>query len=106
MIDAIGSIPLGPEFQVSGIETSGADAPAAQAESDASFGGVLKSSLDRLEGMLQDASDKSAALAAGTTNDLTGVVVSVERAQLGLQLAVQIRNKAVEAYQDIFRMQV
>ena len=34
------------------------------------------------------------------------VVMSVEKASLELQLAVQVRNKGVDAYQEIFRMQV
>ena len=37
---------------------------------------------------------------------VTAVVMAVERAQLAMQLASQIRNKLVEDYQDIFRMQV
>ena len=101
MIDAVGNIPLGPEFTVPAVEP---DTPKTAANQG--FGGMLQSSLDNLSGMLQDASDQSTALATGKTNDLTGVVVSVERAQLGLQLAVQIRNKAVDAYQELFRMQV
>jgi flagellar hook-basal body complex protein FliE len=102
MIDPVGKVALDPEFQVSGIAPDGATQP----KPAQSFGGMLQSSLDNLEGALQNASDQSTALATGKADDLTGVVVAVERAQLGLQLAVQIRNKAVEAYQDIFRMQI
>ena len=32
--------------------------------------------------------------------------MAVERANLSMQLAVQVRNKAVDAYNQIFRMQV
>ena len=38
--------------------------------------------------------------------DPTQVVMSVERARLAMQLASQIRGKAVEAYTDIFHTQV
>jgi flagellar hook-basal body complex protein FliE len=67
---------------------------------------MLDTSIDRLQDMLTDASQQSAALAAGEADDLTSVVVAVERAMLGLQLATQVRNKAVEAYQDLLRMQI
>jgi len=101
MPDPISSIALGPEFQVPSVQSDATESTGAPG-----FGGMLESSIDKLNGMLQDASNQSTALAAGTTDDLTGAVVSVERAQLGLQLAVQVRNKVVDAYQEIFRMQV
>ena len=46
------------------------------------------------------------ALATGQATDPTAVVMAVERAQLAMQLASQIRTKAVEAAQDIFHTQV
>jgi flagellar hook-basal body complex protein FliE len=79
-------------------------APAA--DTPESFGSMLDTSIDRLQDMLTDASQQSAALASGQADDLTSVVVAVERAMLGLQLATQVRNKAVEAYQDLLRMQI
>ena len=48
----------------------------------------------------------SQALATGQASDPTSVVMAVERAQLAMQLASQIRTKAVEAAQDIFNTQV
>ena len=45
-------------------------------------------------------------LATGKATDPTAVVMAVERAQLAMQLASQIRTKAVEAAQDIFHTQV
>jgi flagellar hook-basal body complex protein FliE len=100
----VAGVSLGPEFAVPGVETPPELAPAV--EKPESFGSMLGVSLERLEGMLTDASQQSAALASGQAEDLTSVVVAVERATLGLQLATQVRNKAVEAYQDLFRMQI
>ena len=45
-------------------------------------------------------------LVDGTASDPSAVVMQVERAQLAMQLASQIRTKAVEAYQTIFQTQV
>ena len=45
-------------------------------------------------------------VATGQATDVSQVAMTVERAVLELQMATQIRNKAVEAYQDIYRMQV
>ena len=69
------------------------------------FGGVLADQVGALEKLQTDAAAGSRALAAGT-GDPTEVVMAVERARLGMQLASQIRNKSVEAIQDIFHTQV
>ena len=53
-----------------------------------------------------EAAQASQALATGQATDPTAVVMAVERAQLAMQLASQIRTKAVEAAQDIFHTQV
>ena len=53
-----------------------------------------------------EAASASQALATGQATDPTAVVMAVERAQLAMQLASQIRTKAVEAAQDIFHTQV
>ena len=42
----------------------------------------------------------------GKEKNITNVVLSVEKAEVSLQLFLQIRNKLVQAYQDIMRMQV
>ena len=45
-------------------------------------------------------------LATGEVDNLHQVMVSLEEAKLSFQLLVQVRNKLLEAYQDILRMQV
>ena len=83
----------------------GAGATDAAGASGKSFGGVLANQIGALEKLQTDAAEGSRALAAGNA-DPTEVVMAVERARLGMQLASQIRTKAVEAVQDIFHTQV
>ncbi|MEJ2612505.1 MAG: flagellar hook-basal body complex protein FliE [Candidatus Thiodiazotropha sp.] len=45
-------------------------------------------------------------LATGETNNIHHVMLSLEKAKLSFQLMLQVRNKALEAYQDVMRMQV
>jgi flagellar hook-basal body complex protein FliE len=45
-------------------------------------------------------------LATGEVDNLHQVMLSIEEAKLSFQLLVQVRNKLLEAYQDILRMQV
>ena len=51
------------------------------------------------EGNMQD-------LAVGRTNDIQKVVTSVEEANLALQYTMAIRQKLLDAYQEVSRMQV
>jgi len=55
-----------------------------------------------------DTADKSSALdlLMGQTDDLSGLLLDAQKAELSLNLALQIRNKIIDAYNEILRMQV
>ena len=101
-------IPIDPSFLTSGPEWSvgGVDNAAAAPQTGSGFGDMLGKSLQSLADSQTEASSASQALATGQASDPTSVVMAVERAQLAMQLASQIRTKAVEAAQDIFHTQV
>jgi flagellar hook-basal body complex protein FliE len=84
--------------------TSGAEAPGAGGEGG--FGSELSNAISSLEQTQNNASNASQALATGTVSDPESAVVTVEEAQLAMQLASQIRTKATEAAQQIFQTQV
>jgi flagellar hook-basal body complex protein FliE len=107
-IDAAFAV-TGPEFRIDGI--AGANDTTATGGRDeisdgVGFGDLLGKSLESLSTSQQEAADAAQALATGQAEDPTAVVMAVERAQLAMQLASQIRTKAVEAAQDIFHTQV
>jgi flagellar hook-basal body complex protein FliE len=93
----------GPEWQIGGLE--GPSAPQSSS-SGSGFGAMLGNSIESLQATQTEAASASQALASGQATDPTAVVMAVERAQLAMQLASQIRTKAVEAAQDIFHTQV
>lgn len=70
------------------------------------FGNMLAGELGKLDNLQQQASTSAEQLATGKATDVSSVAMEVERASLALQLAAQVRNKTVEAYQELFRMQV
>ena len=71
-----------------------------------SFGEMLKTAL-KTTNELQIESDKlNMALAAGRVEDISQVVVASQKADIAIQLTLQLRNRAVSAYQEIMRMQV
>jgi flagellar hook-basal body complex protein FliE len=93
----------GPEFRVDSLPPAGGTATEG---TGSGFGDLLGKSLESLATSQQEAADAAQALATGQAADPTAVVMAVERAQLAMQLASQIRTKAVEAAQDIFHTQV
>jgi flagellar hook-basal body complex protein FliE len=70
------------------------------------FGSALTDAISSLNQSQNTAASDSVALATGKASDVTSVVSDVEKANLEMQLAVQVRNKAVDAYEEIMRMQI
>ena len=77
-----------------------------QAQSDGSFADILTQALNTASET--DTVDKisSLELLAGQNDDLTGLMLDIQKAELSLNLALQIRNKVIDAYNEIMRMQV
>ena len=99
----------GAEWKVPGISGAASDVQGATGTAGApqeSFGQMLSSQVESLQGLQTDAAQQSQALASGQGADPSQVVMAVERARLGMQLASQIRTKLVEAQQDVFHTQV
>lgn len=103
----------GPEWGVGSVGSVGSIDPSAQgagatqgAGGTQGFGGMLSNAISSLENSQTQAAGAAQSLVNGTATDPTQVVMAVERAQLAMQLASQIRTKAVEAYTDVFHTQV
>jgi len=71
-----------------------------------SFAERLKDALATVVDAQQQADHEALRVAAGDLSNLHQAAIAMEEAKLTLQLAVQVRNKIVEAYQEISRMQV
>lgn len=93
---------------VSGVESSTAPSglEGSGGGESGSFGGALTQAISSLDKTQQSADGAAQALATGTAANPESAVVTVENAQLAMQLASQIRTKAVEAAQQIFQTQV
>lgn len=71
-----------------------------------SFGEMLKDALKKTNELQLESDKLNAALAAGRVEDISQVVVAAQKADIAIQLTLQLRNRAVSAYQEIMRMQV
>jgi flagellar hook-basal body complex protein FliE len=110
---------LGPEWQIPGIaapadaaatpgapEALGVDGVAPASGPGGGFGNVLAQQVGNLTDLQETAAAASQSLADGTATDVASVVTAVEKAQLAMQLAGQIRTRGSEAVNDIFHTQI
>ena len=70
------------------------------------FAEALKSSIAGVNHSQVTADRAAEQVVAGDTRNLHEAMIRLEEADISLRLMVQVRNKAVEAYQEIMRMQV
>ena len=70
------------------------------------FAAWLQRSMAEANQKLADADVQVARLAAGDTDNLHQVMIALDEAKLSFQLMVQVRNKLLESYQDVLRMQI
>lgn len=71
-----------------------------------SFGEYLMDALGDVNKLQLDSDKYKAALAAGQAEDISAVIIAAQKAEIAMQLTLQLRNRAVSAYQEIARMQV
>jgi flagellar hook-basal body complex protein FliE len=72
----------------------------------ADFQETLKSALQGVNEVQQDSSTIVQRLISGENVDLHEVMMSAEEASIAFELLMEIRNKLLEAYQEIQRMQI
>jgi flagellar hook-basal body complex protein FliE len=80
--------------------------PDASAAGVPSFKDTLKSLLNNVNDQVTQSDQLSRDLATGRTNDVSKVVTSVEEANLAMEFTLAIRNKLLDAYTEISRMQM
>lgn len=74
--------------------------------SSTGFGQLLSGLLDQATTQQTIADNLSTQLALGEIDDVAAVMIAAEKASLSWQLLQQVRNKLLEAFQEIMRMQV
>lgn len=70
------------------------------------FNNLLKDFIAEVNSDLKSASEAKELLMQGKVNNMVELMASIEKADISLRLATEIRNKVIEAYQDIMRMQI
>ena len=107
-ITGLASMPFMPSGPIAATGASDATGTATQAAAagDSGFAGALSSAIKGLNTQMVGSEHLSEQAATGQLADPTVALVAVEKADLAFNTAVQIRNKLVEGWQEISRMQV
>ncbi|WP_276208250.1 flagellar hook-basal body complex protein FliE [Gracilibacillus sp. YIM 98692] len=66
----------------------------------------LKNAIDQMNQAQHQSNQKTEALAKGEIDDLHDVMITAQKASITLQTGVQVQKKAVDAYNEVMRMQV
>jgi flagellar hook-basal body complex protein FliE len=69
------------------------------------FGDVLQNAVSGVDAQNNTAGAQITNLLQGGSGDMTSVMIAVEKADASFQLMMQVRNKIMNAYQDIEKMQ-
>ncbi len=87
-------------------EGGGVAGPVGREKPGLSFKQTLGEYVNKVDQLQKTSDDFAKRLAAGEELDLHRVMIAGEQAGLAMQMTIQLRNRLVEAYQEILRMQV
>jgi len=101
-------------FLIPSLETSSIKATASLADGGTtqtlaiqpSFKKIMRATLSHVNDLQVVAHEASRKFATGESENLHELMIALEEAKLALDLTVEVRNKVVEAYQELSRMQV
>jgi len=91
---------------IAGIGKAGGVSPTGGANPSSSFADMLKKSIDEVSKLQQDASNAVDAVATGKTENVTGVMSAVEKADLAFKTLLSIRSKLMDAYEEIKQISI
>jgi flagellar hook-basal body complex protein FliE len=95
--------PLNPKLQVP--EIRGSQVRAGES-SRGDFGEILKDAISTANDLQKQSDQQIQNFIAGESQDLHTTVIAMQKADLSFQMMMQVRNKIVQAYQEIMRMQM
>ena len=80
--------------------------PQTQGSGGNAFGKVLEAAVDRVELSRDSAQQSVQKFMTGEEGELHNTILQVQRAELEFEFALQVKNKIVQAYQEVMHMQI
>ena len=85
---------------------AGSSTKSGESEEAGAFGGILKQAIAQVAGHQQQAEASMGSFLRGESEEVHKVALDAQRAELSLEMFLQMRNKVVQAYQEVMRMQL
>jgi flagellar hook-basal body complex protein FliE len=70
------------------------------------FSQVMNKALEAVDLANKESVSQSTSLLTGQSQNIHDIVIAAEKADIALKMTLQVRNKALEAYQEVMRMQI
>jgi flagellar hook-basal body complex protein FliE len=100
MINGIQSAIVAPSLDIEPIAPVGSESAGGSSE----FAQILGKAMDATESLQSNAEQQVSGLVNGAGVDVHSATIAIEKADLSFQLMMQVRNKVVQAYQEISHM--
>ena len=71
-----------------------------------SFSSVLQKAVNDLNALEADSTKKTNDMLTGKLDNVHDLTIAMEKAKIGMSLALEVRNKVLESYKEIMRMQI
>jgi len=78
----------------------------ASGDPSATFTQAIRKAIGEVNNLSTQADKLAVNLASGDVEDVHKAMIAMQKAKLALEFTIQVRNKVIEAYQEIMRMQV
>ena len=106
MLDAAEAMPV----RMPGVDSAGSVGRASEVlpgqSANDSFGSLLGRMVQEVNAKQNNAAESVSALQSGGNVSLHQAVIAMEEASVSFQLMVEVRNKLLESYQEVMRMQI
>lgn len=80
-------------------------APGSQSDPQSSaFGSVFRATMDAVDRPQKEAADLATRIETGASDDLTGAMIASQKASLSFSALTQVRNKLLNAYDEVMKM--
>ena len=93
------------DLDKAGLSSDLTPAASAAGQGEMPFKDVLKNLVDKVASLQKDADVSLQGLVTGETTDIHNVAIKMEEAGVAFDLMMEVRNKLLEAYQEISKMQ-